>query len=701
MKTKLHQCSDTGSDGGQLPSLPPKTASRLAQWGRCSLLVGVVWVSSAFAAPDTTPPRVLVLGATVDSGANAQEVVIAQGFGFTVDVVSDAVWAGMTATTGAPYNSAKGFSAYRAIILADRSFVTSPTPALNAALANRTVWSAAAAGNVIIDGEDFTYHANYGSTAGIKAASKTFITNAVQFATADPTKTGLFIQLSGYYNSAGAGTLVPVLDALSSVANQTGPLPNGPFAVRGGDFNKIHLTATHAALAGLTDANLSNYGCSSHETFDTWPKDFIPLAIATDSSPIYSGGIPVMKGSPYIMVRGVGVTALGDNCLSITNQSVDCISTNSTYAWNFCVTNRFSGPIGFLSFPDLPAGMMIDHDILRLNPVLQSGQGTCLTLYITNTLGPTNLCFTIGAHSTNFFQCCSISNCLAFAPCCAYVVTQATAPISGPPPNCYNYYLKIKNVSQEIVSYFYFTPDPFNNCLTFTPDMIHLVPPLQPNQTSLLLGPIKVCIDPLCPKPLCFLLSLHTSNLVQCCSTRHCFPPPINPPIALASPADGSLFLTPANIPLTVNLSGDITFSSVVYRANDQVVASNSVPPFSAIWSNAVAGDYVLNADGFETNGGGVWTSDPVTIYVRPPDHDGTNAPPAPAQMLTSLTCVGNSLSFCLSTTAGVTYDVEYSDTLSSPRWTVLQTIVGDGSTITVTNAINAAPQRFFRVRME
>src|SRR5882672_1527446 len=30
--------------------------------------------------------------------------------------------------------------------------------------------------------------------------------------------------------------------------------------------------------------------------------------------------------------------------------------------------------------------------------------------FITNTPGLTNFCFTIGAHSSNFFQCCSITN---------------------------------------------------------------------------------------------------------------------------------------------------------------------------------------------------------------------------------------------------------------------------------------------------
>ena len=553
-------------------------------------------------------------------------------------------------------------------------------------------------------------------------------------------------------------------------------------------------------------------------------------------------------------------------CIVLSNQVATCINTNQTYYWTFCVTNDFNSEIQYLSLPNPPAGVTFSQDIIQLPVDLQPGQGTCVSLYVTNMSASTNICFTMGAHNTNFFLCCSITNCLTFTPCCAYVVTNSATPILilGPVNNCVNYSLTIKNVSQEAVSYLFFTPDPYNNCLVFTPDIIHLNTPLLPGQTSSVLGPIKVCRN--CPQPLYFLLSLLNSNLVQCCSIRHRMPSPTFLPIAVGSPLDGSFFLEGANIPLAVDLSGDITFSSVLYRANGQVVASNSVPPFSAIWSNAPPGVFVLSADGVETNGGAVWTSDPVTISVyaakppsivagsfwryldngsdqgtawRAPGFDdslwtfgqaplgygngneatvinggpatnryvttyfrsqffaeapssvsnltvrlqradggkvylngveifssnmptgavnfatlaasaavGTNATqffaasvspsllvpgentlavevhiasrtnavmrfdlalvaivagggPASGLMLTSLKCENNALHFCLPTTAGATYLVESTKSLSPPQWTVQQTIVGDGSTVAVTNAINATPQQFYRVRVE
>ena len=690
MNSRINHWSETKPGDGQHLRLPPKTASRLVRWGLCGLLLALVWASPALATP-VSPPRVLVLAATSwpASSSSAQEIHIAQALGFIVDVVSDTTWSSIQANTGAPFDSTKGFSAYRAIILCDLS-CNSTVSALNAAVLNRSVWSSVAAGNVIIDGADFTFHAN-GSPA---VPAKTFITNAINFATADANNTGLFIQLSCYYYNATPGTPVPVLDKLSLPANQTGPLPNGPFTVRKSNLDAIWITAAHPALSGLTSTLLSNFGQSTHETFDTWPKDFIPLAICTDSSfKNYSGGSPVMSGTPYIMVRGTNVTLVG-SCLCITNKSVDCISTNGTYAWNFCVTNCWNHAIQYISFPDLPPGVTINSDVHLINPALQPGQGTCLTLYLTNTVGPTNFCFTIGVIATNFVECCSTTNCLTLVPCCNYFTNAVPHSIPGQ-PNCYTLSLAVKNVSQPPmdVSYLFLTSDPFN-CLAFTPDVIPLIPKLKPNETRVI--STKLCTT--CPSPWCFYVTLWNTNLSDCCSTRHCLPKPITPPIALSGLADGTVFTTPADIPLAVDLSGGIEFVSVTYVASGQVIAVADTAPFSAIWSNAPPGDYVLHADGSELNSGGYWTSDPVAIYVVTPQ-TSTNLLAAP--ILVKVAFCSGGLSFQMQTVSGVTYQVESSDSIVSPSWLPVEVLVGDGNPVVVGCSCTNAPQKYYRVRAQ
>jgi hypothetical protein len=61
----------------------------------------------------------------------------------------------------------------------------------------------------------------------------------------------------------------------------------------------------------------------------------------------------------------------------------------------------------------------------------------------------------------------------------------------------------------------------------------------------------------------------------------------------------------------------------------------------------------------------------------------------------------GGQVQFSLQTEPGVTCQVEYTESLSPPNWRLLQTLVGDGPVVTVTDAITNAPQRFYRVRVE
>jgi hypothetical protein len=93
--------------------------------------------------------------------------------------------------------------------------------------------------------------------------------SGIKFAADEPTKTGVYITLSCYYHGTAEGTAAPLLDVLRA------------FTVKGvGCFNDVHLVASHPALAGTTDASLSNWSCSVHEAFDTFPPTFLPLAIA-------------------------------------------------------------------------------------------------------------------------------------------------------------------------------------------------------------------------------------------------------------------------------------------------------------------------------------------------------------------------------------------------------------------------------------
>ena len=231
--------------------------------------------------------KVLILAGTVTGGTNSVEAKAAQGLGYTVEVVNDAVWGVKTSAD---------FATYRAIILGDANCSSSRSP-LGAAEKNRNVWGPVVNGNVIAVGTDPVYH-----------LSTALTNNSVKFASAQEGKTGMYVNLSCYYHDTAAHTVVPVLD------------PFGTFTVTGvGCYNDAHIVATHSTLTGLTDSLLSNWSCSVHEAFDAYPaSNFTPLVIARD--PTYGARLPGSKdfadgshGVPYILARGAVPVLCGDS----------------------------------------------------------------------------------------------------------------------------------------------------------------------------------------------------------------------------------------------------------------------------------------------------------------------------------------------------------------------------------------------------
>ncbi|MBI4311894.1 MAG: hypothetical protein HY681_08935, partial [Chloroflexi bacterium] len=225
---------------------------------------------------------VLILEGTVSGGASSPEGQAAAALGHTVTVVDNATWASMTAAQ---------FAAYRAIILGDPTCNSSP---LATAAANAGVWGPVITGNVIINGTDPVYHLGQG---GGELTNK-----GVAFAVDEPNKTGAYISLSCNYHGTAPNTAVPVLDAFS---------PGGFTAMGVGCYNNAHIVAAHPALAGLTDATLSNWSCSVHEAFDKWPVDFAVLAIAKDIGSSYTAPDGSV-GTPYILARGEKLVVISD-----------------------------------------------------------------------------------------------------------------------------------------------------------------------------------------------------------------------------------------------------------------------------------------------------------------------------------------------------------------------------------------------------
>jgi lysophospholipase L1-like esterase len=254
------------------------------------LTIGVTYGAAAPAGAASN--EVLILGPTVSGGESSVEASEVTAQGLTPVIVDAATWRSMTTAQ---------FSNYRAIILGD---ATCDFGDPSAAIANHATWGAAITGNVIINGTDPVFHDGQGGNALTR--------HSVDFAIAQTDKTGLYASLSCYFHDIEPHTPVPMLDGLSP----------GGFTVTGvGCYNDAHIVATHPALAGLTDAELSNWSCSVHEAFDAWPPEFTVLAIAKDFGAAYTASDGTV-GTPYILARGAGLRSFPLS-LDPTSQSVD------------------------------------------------------------------------------------------------------------------------------------------------------------------------------------------------------------------------------------------------------------------------------------------------------------------------------------------------------------------------------------------
>lgn len=251
--------------------------------------------------------EVLILSTTITGDATtSREGQAISAAGKTPVVVDPTVWSTMTAAQ---------FASYDAIVLGDPTCSIDES-IMSAAMANASVWGTILDGNVIIIGSDPVYHFNS------EVGAQKLVNQGIAFAVDEPGKTGAYLDLSCYYHFSGSGTPVPVLDGING----------GGFTVIGASnlpgLNDVHIVATHPSLAGLTDADLSNWGNSVHEGFETWPIEFEALAIARDSSGSYTASDGTV-GYPYILARGEGLVVISDIQLS-PDGAVNPIGTEHT-----------------------------------------------------------------------------------------------------------------------------------------------------------------------------------------------------------------------------------------------------------------------------------------------------------------------------------------------------------------------------------
>lgn len=197
--------------------------------------------------------RILFFGPSLTTGNRLNEAHLARSVGYDIRVADADRWASLTT---------EDFASYQAIIVGDPhcGYPYEGEDYLAPVLANRDTWSAAVNGPVIVAGLDPMYHQR-------KAGAVDFTNNAISYA-ASGGSTGMYFSLSCYFFDARGGTNAKVLRGL------------GDFEVGGirGDCDDLRVSMpAHPAMAGITDASVSNWHCAAHERFDSYPGDWVKL----------------------------------------------------------------------------------------------------------------------------------------------------------------------------------------------------------------------------------------------------------------------------------------------------------------------------------------------------------------------------------------------------------------------------------------
>ena len=263
--------------------------------------LGVLLLVAVPPALAETGTKALVLNSSVTGGASSPEATRAAANGFTVTVVDDATWGAMTATQ---------FADYQLIVVGDPTCGFLPQVVSENATALSDAVMARAGGNTkvgnrILIGTDPNFHA---ASGGAK-----LVETGIDFAGVVDGATNLFLTFScGDQDYDGNGVqdgLDKLLPKVSSVAGAT--WSENPSAPCGGS---VSLISNAAQFATLTSAHLQGWFCSVHETFPTYPADWSPLAIATDTPTAPTCGTDVdtgarVCGEAYVLIAGSGIVA--------------------------------------------------------------------------------------------------------------------------------------------------------------------------------------------------------------------------------------------------------------------------------------------------------------------------------------------------------------------------------------------------------
>ena len=306
---------------------------RIAAAAGVASALAVVGVAIAPASSAATPPGYVPMSALINgdsvttsdgiTGSSNSPISLeqyaAQRAGYTVTVVTGAQWDAMTAAD---------FAKYQVLINGDPLCATTPTSFTS----NASTWVPVvmgtsgqnpAVGNRAVVGTDpeFHYSAGGGGAAPTNpsdpstAGAEHLVQDGITYAGGVSGATGVYFDTSCVDNGSDTAVLNSLSVAGSGFTENTSPPCGG----------SVQLIASNPVFASLSDADIQGWGCSDHITFPTYPTDWQPLTVATDTPTHPTCGTDpntntTACGESYVLVAGQGIVVTAPN-LTLTPAS--------------------------------------------------------------------------------------------------------------------------------------------------------------------------------------------------------------------------------------------------------------------------------------------------------------------------------------------------------------------------------------------
>ncbi len=343
------------------PPVPRRIQAR-APWRSVLVLLAAASLTPIGGVPAAnaeTGTKALILGSSVSGGASSAEATAATGAGFAVTVVTDATWTAMTSAQ---------FADYQVVIVGD------PTcGALPAAVgANKTNLADAVmaraggntkVGNRIVIGTDPRFHLTAGTTGN---GGRKLIETGIAFAGVQEGATGLYLTTTCVdpdYNSNGRPDGVELLGLLTGASDTWTQSASPPC---GGSASLI---SNAAQFATLTSAHLQGWFCSVHQTYPSFPTDWSPLAIATDTATKPVTGTDVstgatVSGQAYVLIAGSGISTTAPNLALTPTTATNPVGTTHTVTATVTNSDGTARP-----------GVLVDFAVTGANA---GATGTCV-----------------------------------------------------------------------------------------------------------------------------------------------------------------------------------------------------------------------------------------------------------------------------------------------------------------------------------